>query len=71
MQTEMSSSPIGGLCLPTGKHAGILTYIQTQSQQKNDQKSTFFVILSRSDLISVRPGVYFLFLELIQTVAAL
>jgi len=35
------------------------------------QKAVFFVILSRSDLISVRPGVYFLVLELIQTVVAL
>jgi len=35
------------------------------------KKALSFVILSRSDLISVRPGVCFLFLELIQTVVAL
>jgi hypothetical protein len=28
MQTEMSSSPAGGLCLPAGKHAGILTFFK-------------------------------------------
>jgi len=41
MQTEMSSLPTGGLRLPVGKHAGILTYIQTMSTKKG-QKSTFF-----------------------------
>jgi len=34
MQTEMSSSPAGGLCLPAGKHAGILTYYQIYSTKK-------------------------------------
>jgi len=34
MQTEMSSSPAGGLCLPAGKHVGILTYFQTISNKK-------------------------------------
>jgi hypothetical protein len=29
MQTEMSSSPTGGLRLPSGKHTSILTDIQT------------------------------------------
>jgi len=42
MQTEMSSSPAGGLCLPAGKHTGILTLLQTIVNKKNGQKATFF-----------------------------
>ncbi len=34
MQTEMSSLPTGGLCLPFDKHEGILTYFQTMSTRK-------------------------------------
>jgi hypothetical protein len=34
MQTEMSSSPAGGLCLSSGKHTGILTYIQEAMADK-------------------------------------
>jgi hypothetical protein len=34
MQTEMSSSPAGDLCLPTGQHAGILTFFQTKVNKK-------------------------------------
>ena len=34
MQTEMSYSPAGGLCLPFGKHVGILTLFQTLSTKK-------------------------------------
>jgi len=37
----MSSSPAGGLCLPAGKHLGILTFFKHKSK-KNGQKRTFF-----------------------------
>jgi len=42
MQTEMSSSPAGGLCLLTGKHTGILTLFQTIVNKKMDKKQLFF-----------------------------
>jgi len=42
MQTEMSSSPTGGLCLPSGKHKSILTDFQTKVNKKIGQKQTFF-----------------------------
>jgi hypothetical protein len=41
MQTEMSSSPAGGLCLSFGKHVGILTYFQTMSTKKWPKKHFF------------------------------
>ena len=31
---DLYLSPISGLCLPFGKHIGILTYIQTLSTKK-------------------------------------
>ncbi len=34
MQTEMSSLPAGGLCLPAGKHTGILTFFKHKSTKK-------------------------------------
>jgi len=42
MQTEMSSSPAGGSCLPTGKHTGILTLFQTLVNKKTVKKQLFF-----------------------------
>jgi len=41
MQTEMSSSPTGGLRLPAGKHIGMLTDFQTKVNKKI-KKSVFF-----------------------------
>jgi len=41
MHTEMSSSPTGGLCLPAGKHMGILIYFQTMSTKKTNKKALF------------------------------
>jgi len=40
-------SPTGGLCLPAGKHAGILTLFQTIVNKKMNKKHFFLVILSR------------------------
>jgi len=34
MQSEMSSSPAGGLRLPAGKHTSILTDLQTKDKEK-------------------------------------
>jgi len=34
-------SPNGGLCLPLGKHAGILMYFQTMSTEKTNKKALF------------------------------
>jgi len=39
-------APTGGLCLPLGKHTGILTYFQTKINKKITQKELFPVILS-------------------------
>jgi len=39
MQTEMSSSPTGGLRLPAGKHTSILTDFQTKDNKKNKKNS--------------------------------
>jgi hypothetical protein len=44
MQTEMSSSPAGGLCLSAGKHTCILTYYQIMSTKKMNKKALFLVI---------------------------
>jgi hypothetical protein len=41
MQTEMSSSPTGGLRLPAGKHAGILTDFQTKDNKKINKSDLF------------------------------
>jgi len=41
MQTEMSSSPTGGLCLPAGKHASILKYFQTKINKKTAKNVLF------------------------------
>jgi len=35
-------SPAGGLCLPAGKHAGILTCLQTVVNKKMIKKAFFF-----------------------------
>jgi len=43
MQTEMSSSPTGGLCLPTDKHAGILTYFQTIINKNGKKNEILFL----------------------------
>jgi len=43
MQTEMSSSPTGGLCLPAGKHVGILTVFQTIVNKKMTKKALFLL----------------------------
>jgi len=45
MQTEMSSSPADGLCLPAGKHVGILIYLQTMSTKKRIKKHFFCHLL--------------------------
>jgi hypothetical protein len=42
MQTEMSSSPTGGLCLPAGKHAGILTFFKHKSTKKRPKNNFFW-----------------------------
>jgi len=36
------SSPAGGLCLPAGKHTGILIYYQTIVNKKTTKKTFFF-----------------------------
>jgi len=41
MQTEMSFSPTGGLCLPSGKYTGILTQFQTKVNKKTVKKHFF------------------------------
>ncbi|MFB0553795.1 MAG: hypothetical protein ACETWQ_10830 [Phycisphaerae bacterium] len=45
MQTEMSSSPTGGLCLPAGKHTGILMQYQTLVNKKMAKKQLFLAAL--------------------------
>jgi len=60
MQTEMSSSPAGGLCLPAGKHTGILTYYQILSTKKWPKKNFFWSPALRSaatpKVVSTRHG---------------
>jgi len=60
MQSEMSSSPAGGLCLPSGKHAGILTYYQIIINKKITKQALFLVPLSPFDFAQGKPrrGVY-------------
>jgi len=53
MQTEMSSAPTGGLCLPTGKHMGILTIFQTKVKRKT-KKSSFFTHLLTNYMLATR-----------------
>jgi hypothetical protein len=55
MQTEMPSSPTGGLCLPTGKHAGILTLFQTIVNKKMDKKHFFLAALFHSEIRTLSP----------------
>jgi len=57
MQTEMSSSPTGGLCLPSGKHTGILTYFQTMSTKKRPKKNFFLVISAKASSRGFVPDV--------------
>jgi len=35
-------SPTGGLCLPFGKHTGILTYFQIKVNKKMSKKALFW-----------------------------
>ena len=44
MQTEMSSSPTGGLCLPAGKYTGILVKFQTIVNKKMLKNELFFAL---------------------------
>jgi len=50
MQTEMSSSPTGGLCLPAGKHARIITYYQTEVKRKWPKMNFFLAVLRRVEV---------------------
>ena len=58
MQTEMSSSPTGGLCLPAGKHTGILTQYQTQSTKKWTKSNFFLAALFLSEIRTLSPIIY-------------
>jgi len=40
--SPLKLSPAGGLCLPAGKHTGILTIFQTLINKKMDKKQLFF-----------------------------
>jgi len=42
MQSEMSPR-LGGLCLLSGKHAGILTYFKTKVKKKMTKKALFLL----------------------------
>jgi len=42
---DYGNPPTGGLCLPAGKHTGILTYIQTLSTKKRSKSNLFLVKL--------------------------
>ena len=55
MQTEMSSSPTGGLCLLTGKHTGILTLFQTLVNKKMDKMHFFLAALFHSEIRTLSP----------------
>jgi len=47
---------MGGLCLSSVKHAGILTYFQTIVNKKTDIKAPFLVILSVAEWAQDRSG---------------
>jgi len=58
MQTEMSSSPTGGLCLPAGKHTDILKYYQTMSTKKWTKSNFFLAALFPIEIRTTSPIIY-------------
>ena len=59
MHTKMSSSPAGGLRLPTGKHAGILTYIQTMSTKKRPKRNFFWLTFFNIEIRTIYLIIFF------------
>jgi len=59
MQTEMSSSPAGGLRLPAGKHTSILTDFQTIVNKKITKKELFLATFAAksTDLEGKKAGI--------------
>ena len=53
MHTEMLPSPAGGLCLPSGKHTGILTYFLTIVNKKMTKKQLFLARPLTSEITNI------------------